>query len=335
METAQTLARTAGCSLWEVVSRPRSFPELQKAAAKLEPFAAMLEELRQKAGEMELPDFYEELLARTGYAQMLEQKNTVEDRTRLENVRELSSSIQDYLEHTGEDGETPSLAGFLDEIALYTDLDAHDAGEDCVVMMTMHSAKGLEFPVVFVVGAEEGIFPGVRAIGEPEEMEEERRLCYVAMTRAKEKLYMTCAAQRMLFGRTSANRPSRFLGEIPEEFVEKSGRNFLSERAEHAGEGAGDWQPPQRRARTKRVYDRGYSLGPTGGGTPAAPGQKAPGGALPPFQKGDTVVHRAFGRGLITGLTPMGGDALVEIAFEQGGTKKLMLKAAAQHMTKA
>ena len=146
---------------------------------------------------------------RTGYAVMLEQKNTVEDRTRLENVRELLSSIQSYLENAAEE---PSLAGFLDEIALYTDLDSHDPSEDCVVMMTMHSAKGLEFPVVFVVGVEEGIFPGIRAIGEPEEMEEERRLCYVAMTRAKEKLYLTCATQRMLFGRTSANRPSPLCG---------------------------------------------------------------------------------------------------------------------------
>ena len=165
-------------------------------------------------------------------------------------------------------------------------------------------------------------------------MEEERRLCYVAMTRAKEKLYLTCASQRMLFGRTNANRPSRFLGEIPEQFVEKSGRTFHTGREE--GDSAGEgWQPPQRRARPKRVYDRGYSLGRGEERTPEAAGGASRPAAPPQFQKGDTVVHRAFGRGLITGLTPMGGDALVEIAFEQKGTKKLMLKAAAQHMTKA
>ena len=111
-------------------------------------------------------------------------------------------------------GDEPTLAGFLDEIALYTDLDSHDPDQDCVVMMTMHAAKGLEFPVVFLVGAEEGIFPGIRAIGETEEMEEERRLCYVAMTRAKEKLYLTCASQRMLFGRTSANRPDVYKRQV-------------------------------------------------------------------------------------------------------------------------
>ena len=340
IERAQAIAAQTGSSLWQVVRRAREFPELQKAAPRLDQFTDMMEELRRLSGEMELPAFYEELVARTGYAVMLEQKNTVEDRTRLENVSELSSSIQSYLENCL---DQPSLAGFLDEIALYTDLDSHDPSEDCVVMMTMHSAKGLEFPVVFVVGVEEGIFPGIRAIGEPEEMEEERRLCYVAMTRAKEKLYMTCAAQRMLFGRTSANRPSRFLGEIPEEYVEKGGRNYRSEPEE------GGWQPPQRRVRQRPVYDRGYSVGsgfsgvsgsgrtsPPATGTVRGPAASAAPAkaALPAFQKGDTVVHKAFGKGLITGLTPMGGDALVEIAFEKSGTKKLMLKAAAQHMTK-
>lgn len=345
IERAQDLTLQTGRSLWEVVKNAREFPELQKAAPKLAQFTEMIQDLRRQAGEMTLSDFYEELVARTGYAVMLEQKNTVEDRTRLENIRELSSSIQTYLDNAVDE---PSLSGFLDEIALYTDLDNHDPSEDCVVMMTMHSAKGLEFPVVFVVGVEEGIFPGIRAIGEPDEMEEERRLCYVAMTRAKERLYMTCAAQRMLFGRTSANRPSRFLGEIPEEYVEKSGRNYRSEQEE----GDGGWQSQQHKTRQRPVFDRGYSvgggytgaIGGTQGGRSAAdvgsvekrPGVSSrPAASLPDFQKGDTVIHKAFGQGLITGLTPMGGDALVEIAFEKSGTKKLMLKAAAQHMTKA
>ena len=224
VETAQEIARREGVSLFAVIDNARMYPELDRAAAKLAQFSGMMGELAQQAQTMPLPDFYEELIARTGYAVMLESKNTVEDRTRLENVRELLTSINGYLENAGEE---PSLAGFLDEIALYTDLDSHDPDQDCVVMMTMHSAKGLEFPVVFVVGAEEGIFPGIRAIGETEEMEEERRLCYVAMTRAKEKLYLTCANQRMLFGRTSSNRPSRFVDEIPTEHLERSGRTFL------------------------------------------------------------------------------------------------------------
>lgn len=215
-------------------------------------------------------------------------------------------------------------------------------------MMTMHAAKGLEFPVVFVVGTEEGIFPGIRAIGEPEEMEEERRLCYVAMTRAKEKLYMTCAAQRMLFGKTSANRPSRFVGEIPPELTEQSGRSPLSPSTEddqpwgysrparptYGGSASGGFRqtsgysgtrPPQRE-RTSRP------TGIQGGYTPRPSAVKS--GPLPDFHKGDMLTHKAFGKGMVLSIQPMGGDALIEIAFDTVGTKKLMLKSASQHMTK-
>ena len=296
---------------------------------------------------------------------MLEAKNTVEDRTRLENVRELLTSIRGYMENAGDE---PTLAGFLDEIALYTDLDSHDPDQDCVVMMTMHAAKGLEFPVVFLVGAEEGIFPGIRAIGETEEMEEERRLCYVAMTRAKEKLYLTCASQRMLFGRTSANRPSRFVGEIPEEHLERSGRSYLS-----SGEESG-WGGMPSRTSGYTGYGDSFARSGYGGGRaaqgmtrspydqrpqpvqPASPyaasGQTrraAPGAGrssfaayaapaasagTPSFQKGDTVRHKAFGRGMILSIQKMGGDALAEIAFDNVGTKRLMLKAASAYLEK-
>ena len=365
VETAQEIARREGVSLFAVIDNARMYPELDRAAAKLAQFSGMMGELAQQAQTMPLPDFYEELIARTGYAVMLESKNTVEDRTRLENVRELLTSINGYLENAGEE---PSLAGFLDEIALYTDLDSHDPDQDCVVMMTMHSAKGLEFPVVFVVGAEEGIFPGIRAIGETEEMEEERRLCYVAMTRAKEKLYLTCANQRMLFGRTSSNRPSRFVDEIPTEHLERSGRTFLDP-------GVGDWGGIPSRTSGYGGYQRGeqsyggYAArgseapqrpappsyggftramgGRTGGVYPAAPAAGRPQrplgcrpaaaavpAALPTFQKGDMVRHKAFGQGMILSVQKMGGDALVEIAFDNVGTKRLMLKSAAAHMEK-
>ena len=334
VDRAQAIAQAEGRSLWDVVNHARDWPELQKAAPRLGQFAELMSDLRKLSGELPLPDFYEELVQRTGYAVMLEQKNTVEDRTRLENVHEVLSSIQNYLDNVVDE---PSLAGFLDEIALYTDLDAHDPDEDCVVMMTMHSAKGLEFPVVFVVGVEEGIFPGIRAIGEPEEMEEERRLCYVAMTRAKEKLYMTCASQRMLFGRTNNNRPSRFLGEIPEEHVEKSGRLPRSERTEEHQDGE---SPKKKAPAWRKPAERGYSLG--GGyttypkGTAVEPKIGGAASAAKPadFHKGDMVQHKAFGKGMVVNLMPMGGDALIEIAFDNVGTKKLMLKSAAQHMTK-
>ena len=256
-------------------------------------------------------------------------------------MRELLTSIKGYVESGTEE---PSLAGFLDEIALYTDLDSHDPDEDAVVMMTMHSAKGLEFPTVFVVGMEEGIFPGLRAIGEAEEMEEERRLCYVALTRAKERLYLTCASQRMLFGRTSSNRPSRFAGEIPGELLDQSGRSYLDPAP--AGDGWEDEfdQTPQV-STCREPYRPAYGGGERRGTyTPPRPARSAPvrpafqsagpGPALPEYQKGDMLEHKAFGRGMVTSTQKVGGDTLLEIAFDGVGTKRLMLKFTAQLMKK-
>ena len=358
VEAAQEVARREGTSLYAVIDNARMYPELERSAGKLAAFTNLMSELSELLGKLPLDQFYEELIVRTGYGTMLESKNTVEDRTRLENVRELLTSIRGYLENAGDE---PSLAGFLDEIALYTDLDSHDPDQDCVVMMTMHSAKGLEFPVVFVVGMEEGIFPGIRAIGEAEEMEEERRLCYVAMTRAKEKLYLTCANQRMLFGRTSANRPSRFLEEIPPEHLEKSGRNFLDDSSDWGGvpsrasgyggygqrgsyAGGGGRSPfdqrPQYESRRSGGDYGGFARAMSGSGKtrPAAPAPAASkaGAAADPatFHKGDMVEHKAFGKGMILSVQKMGGDALVEIAFDNVGTKRLMLKSAAAHMSK-
>ncbi len=338
METAQALAARDGVSLWQVVTQASRRPELAKAAPKLGQFVDMMQSLRALAGELPLPEFYEQVMDRTGYVRALEAKNDPESRNRLENVREVLTSIQGYLDN---EPEEPSLAGFLDEIALYTDLDAPETGEDCVVMMTMHAAKGLEFPVVFLVGAEEGIFPGVRAIGEQEEMEEERRLCYVAMTRAMEKLYLTCAHQRMLFGKTSANRPSRFVGEIPPELIEQSGRGPLSpdrpedawqfdRRPSYQGGGGARGGAPGRTQSTRRERPPRKS-GIQGG---YAPRPASAGGPLPELHKGDMLDHKAFGRGMVLSVQPMGGDALLEIAFDTVGTKKLMLKSASQHMTK-
>ena len=179
----------------------------------------MSEFLRDQCDAFALPEFYDLVCERSGYTLALQQKGDMESRGRLENVQELKSNILAFLDGEPEDA---TLAGFLNEIALYTDLDSAST-DNCVTLMTMHSAKGLEFPCVYVVGMEEGIFPGNRAVGDEEELEEERRLCYVAMTRAKEKLTLTNARQRMLFGRTTPNAPSRFLSEIPAENV-----NWLS-----------------------------------------------------------------------------------------------------------
>ena len=191
--------------------------------------------------------------------------------------------------------------------------------------MTMHSAKGLEYPTVFIVGMEDGIFPGMRAIGEFEEMEEERRLAYVAITRAKKKLHLTCAKQRMLFGRTTTNRVSRFVSEIPDEHIKKNipkGYGFRDKSYEQTIAEREYRQPkfsfaaPAPAAKSRAAVS-----------APAAP-------SLPDFALGDNVNHKAFGSGVITKLTAMGGDYLVEINFSSVGTKKLMLRAAAQYMHK-
>ena len=313
VETVRQLAADNDCTMFEILSHADSYPELQRPAIRLRQFAGMINELRAFA-ENNSPDrLLDELLEKTGYLRALEEKNTVEDTARAENVQELKTSILGYMKESGDE----TLEGYLANVALYTDMDNYDKETDCVVMMTMHSAKGLEFPSVFIVGMEESIFPGMRAIGEPEEMEEERRLCYVAITRAKERLHLVCARQRMIFGRTTANRVSRFVDEIPEEHIKKNipkGYGF------------------RERSRVQQEFAR-PAYAPSHH-TVAAPAAKAAPAPAASFGLGDSVRHKAFGSGVVTKLSPMGGDYLIEINFEGIGTKKLMLRAAAQHMTK-
>ena len=217
-------------------------------------------------------------------------------------------------------------------MALYTDLDSVEEADNCVTLMTMHAAKGLEFPVVFTVGMEEGVFPGFRAIGEEEELEEERRLCYVALTRAKERLYLTCAAQRMLFGRTSANLPSRFVQEIPAERVQAGGkiRRPQQELLSDTGwSGEERFSQVQRPAAPQPARPSGTRAAPAAYRKPAPKAQP-----MLDLRKGDMVRHSAFGTGMVLTVQSMGGDALLEVAFDNVGTKRMMLKAASQFMTK-
>ena len=223
MDKVAPLAESQGASLYEIIRNADLFPELKSAAAKLLKFADLIDGLRKDGGSLALPEFYDAVCERTGYTQALKDKNDMESRGRLENVQELKSNILGFLDRQPEDA---TLSGFLNEIALYTDLDSLEQSDDCVTMMTIHAAKGLEFPLVYVVGLEEGIFPGSSAQFEEEELEEERRLCYVAMTRAKERLTLTNARQRMLYGKTASNRLSRFLEEIPEGNREWEGKDL-------------------------------------------------------------------------------------------------------------
>ncbi len=315
IETADRLAQAEGVGLYSIVADPYSYGPVEKSAQKLLQFSAMIEDLAKLLDEgMPLPEFYDELMVRTGYVAMLESKPTEENKTRLENIRELKSSINAYVQNA----DVPTLAGFLEEIALYTDLEQYNEGDDAVVMMTMHSAKGLEFPNVFLVGFEDGLFPGMRAIGDAEEMEEERRLCYVAITRAMKRLYISYARQRMLYGRTSASMASRFLREIPEDVTVKKG----------GYQSSGAYNGMQQRtysfySQTQTAYKPKH--------IPAASvnAQKV---TYLELNKGDMVQHTAFGRGMVLSVLKMGADALLEIAFDDIGTKKLMAKTASAHM---
>ncbi len=336
VDKAQLIAARYGLTLYDVLCRAEEFPELKSSAAKLKPFTDMIEEMRCRLPDCPLPEFYDYVCERSGYAAALREKDDVESRGRLENVQELKSSILTYLENA--EGTEPSLSGFLDEIALYTDLDSRADGDNCVTMMTMHAAKGLEFPQVFVVGMEEGLFPGNRAMGDGAEMEEERRLCYVAMTRAREKLTLTNARQRTLYGRTTPCMPSRFLNEIPEENMEwlskpqPRSESWEERDSDYGDRGYGGYG--QRSAAP--VVTRRETAEPKAGALRSAAGasKAAPKAAAPrlQIQAGETVEHDAFGRGLVLSVRTMGGDALVEVAFDSVGTKKLMLKMAAQHL---
>ena len=316
IDTAIRLAEAEGKHLYSVVSEPYSYAPLEKSAVKLLQFSLMIEELAALLEEgMSLTEFYDQVLERTGYVAMLESKPTEENKTRLENVRELKSSIQAYVESN----EDPSLSGFLEEIALYTDLEQYNDSDDALVMMTMHSAKGLEFPHVFLVGFEDGLFPGMPAIGDRAEMEEERRLCYVAITRAKRTLTITHARQRMLYGRTNASLPSRFLREIPDDLVVKKGGYKVP-----SGYGSG-YANPYGTTRTP-VTAASFDLN----ANKAATEKKQ----YLELNKGDMVLHTAYGKGLVLTVMKLGNDALLEIAFDRVGTKKLMAKTASEYMKK-
>ncbi len=332
MDRVAALAESQGASLYEIIRNADLFPELKSAAAKLLKFADLIDGLRKDGGSLALPEFYDAVCERTGYTQALKDKNDMESRGRLENVQELKSNILGFLDRQPEDA---TLSGFLNEIALYTDLDSLEQSDDCVTMMTIHAAKGLEFPLVYVVGLEEGIFPGSSAQFEEEELEEERRLCYVAMTRAKERLTLTNARQRMLYGKTASNRLSRFLEEIPEGNREWEGKDLqpggtFGTRSTAYGSGGFGGSGGSGVQRSAPVYAR-----------PARPAYQearrtavqtaAPSIAL---EKGDRIAHGVFGEGTVLSVQPMGGDALIQVDFQGAGQKKLMLKAAAKHLKK-
>ena len=308
LSVASEIAGQIHDSVFYVIAHADEFEPLKRTAPKLLQFAEIMQGFMtmNEDENSSLRELYDEILSKTGYIASLGSPQNDEVKDRVANLTQLSSNIQQYEE---ENGDEASLDGFLEEVALMTDIDNYDNESDTVVMMTMHSAKGLEFPAVFLPGFEDGIFPGVQAIYDPVQIEEERRLAYVAITRAREELFILNAQSRMIFGSTNRNRPSRFLNEIPEELTEHTA--------------ARSWKQPQPGVvlpvSAKEVRAAAMESALHFGAPESAHAQKAP-----VFKPGDTVVHRAFGKGMILSTTPMGNDTLLEIAFDTKGTKKIM-----------
>ena len=305
---ATEIAQGIGEPLFYVISHADQFESLKRTAPKLKQFADIMLSLMEAAEDerVSLEELYQLILEKTNYIASL--KSESEDVTdRIENINELASNLIQYEE---ENGDLASLSGFLEEVSLMTDVDQWSGDSDAVVMMTMHSAKGLEFPVVFVPGFEEGIFPGQQAIYYPDEVEEERRLAYVAITRAKEELHLLNAESRMIFGSTSRNKASRFLSEIPEELVTRSRSR--------------SWKKPipGTELPTSAYEARAVTTNAARHFGPVNMAKQA--GSKATYHPGDRVGHGAFGEGMILSAVPMGNDTLLEIAFDNAGTKKLM-----------
>ena len=299
------IAAQTGQSLLEIIRHADEYSDLLRAALKLKKFANLIDGLIEASDnpDFSLHNLYQKVLEDTDYVENINlEKDDVD--ARIENINELLSNIIKYEQ---ENGDFASLEGFLEEVSLMTDIDNYDNNANAVTLMTMHSAKGLEFPVIFLPGFEEGIFPGTQSIYNPEELEEERRLAYVGITRAKKELYIINAETRMLFGSTSRNKPSRFSLEIPESLIEKTENKRAVQKT--FNDIKLNYKAPVKSlsasARTFNHIERHQNNASF-------------------FVAGDVVVHKVFGKGNVLSARPMGNDTLLEINFDGVGNKKLM-----------
>ncbi len=318
LEKVRALASFRSVSLFELLTDDSIIEELLPAKAEdsVKEMITVLRQFSQEKDNLKVSDIYDGLLVRTGYLKSLEQQNTVESEGRIENLLEFKSVIYDY------EKENPqlSLSEFMEKIALMAEIDNHDAGENAVVLMTLHSAKGLEFPVVFMPGMEDGLFPGWRAYDKPDGVEEERRLCYVGMTRAMQRLYLTSAEVRTLYGKTDYTKESLFLKELdkslidgdaiyekkitPEGYAGSSGRNpgWSQGGANDGYAGSEIFRPFDQLKYIKQ--NQTAAVGKAGG---------------PELQNGDKVSHSKFGEGIVLAVE----GSTVTIAFDSVGVKKL------------
>ncbi len=308
MDRAGELAVLNDTSVYNIIRNAENYPEISRAASKLKDFLVLIDGLREayNSGDYSLAELYELVLEHTEYKEYLKNEKENAD-VRIENIEELKTNI---IKFEDEYEEEATLSAFLEEISLLTDIDNYDSDTDAVVMMTLHSAKGLEFPVVFIAGMEEGVFPGVSVFSNPEELGEERRLAYVGITRAKKELYLTKTRGRMLFGSTTHNAPSRFITEIPDKLIETSGDRFSSMSSTPASFGYGKASPGT------SSYNINNNLTPSF----TKPIQKN----TTTYNVGDNVLHKVFGKGMIVKAEKMGNDTMLEIVFENKGTKTLM-----------
>ena len=313
------IAAGLGMSAFEVCERADEFQKTSRSASKLMGFTKMIRDFQECIEDgMGLNDLLQEVLEKTKYLDFLhEDIETYDDR--VNNIKELSSMFIKY----EEESEDANLSEFLEDVALISDIDSYNEDEDAVVLMTLHSAKGLEFPVVFIPGMEEGIFPGNQSMFSEEDLEEERRLAYVGITRAKKKLYLISSQQRMLYGQTSRNMPSRFLREIPSSVIDDQSvvaRRSTGFTSAHSGFSSG--------ARGGSSYTSSSKIGSARQSSNSAHKFGQAGNAAQKsnvdYKVGDTVSHKSFGTGTILTITPMAGDMLLEVAFDKAGTKKMM-----------
>ena len=349
VNAAADIAAGLGTSIYDVISRPDEYARLQRSATKLQKFTKMIDGFRASLEDSSMEVLFDELMDQSGYLESLKA-----DRERFEerrdNLMELKNNIVRYLT----ENEGGDLSGFLEEVSLLTDIDQYNEQQDSVTLMTMHSAKGLEFPIVFIAGMEEGVFPSRQSMFDSSQMQEERRLAYVGITRAREKLYLTNAAERLLYGQTTRNRPSPFLDELPPDVsVEENDQSpYSAENNRFGGYGDRGYRDRSRGSDygtgyssfgrsasdysgSSRSYWSDYEPGrssKTSGAahtiTASQNARRAKAAAATAsgetYAVGDTVKHKAFGTGVILNAKPMGNDTLLEVAFEKAGTKKIM-----------
>ena len=339
LDKIQEISDKTGISMYEIIKNAQEY-ELNRVYLSSRNFINQIEELRNKKDELKISDLIKETLKSTGYTKALEQENSVEAETRIENLEEFLTVAIEFEEQSADN----TLAEFLENITLSSDIDNLEDQEDSVTLMTLHSAKGLEFPVVFLVGMEEGIFPGYKSIGEPKELEEERRLFYVGITRAKQYLYLTCAKHRTIFGSTSYNQVSRFVKEIPEELLE--GYAEVVERNTSNNEDFKDFgyrwsygkgqtvktykiDEPEVKSVASSIVDtkpKNNFQFRTAESFLNTIKNKDEGIDLSKYQVGQRVYHKKFGEGVITKLEKEDDDIKVDLEFDKVGHKRLMAK---------